>query len=91
MIKEPTNANSRRLLTLVAKVIQNLSNDVNFGSKESYMMKLNDFIVANRPKLAEYYEKLLVIIISKKKFSKNLIRNQLINLLLLAKYHLMFI
>lgn len=34
----------RRGLTLVAKIIQNLANNVLFGAKEPYMFPLNDFL-----------------------------------------------
>jgi hypothetical protein len=36
-----------------------LSNDVEFGSKEPYMAKMNDFIQSNRTKLADFYEQLV--------------------------------
>lgn len=35
---------ARRNLTLITKVLQNLSNDVLFGAKEQYMMPMNSFI-----------------------------------------------
>jgi len=56
---EPPSASSRRLLILITKVMQNLSNDVEFGSKEPYMTKMNDFIQSNRAKLDGFYEKLV--------------------------------
>lgn len=37
----------RRGLLLIAKVIQNLANNVLFGVKEPYMFPLNDFLVHN--------------------------------------------
>ncbi|KAI5797697.1 hypothetical protein EDC01DRAFT_36289 [Geopyxis carbonaria] len=37
----------RRGLMLVAKIIQNLANNVLFGAKESYMIPLNDFLTGN--------------------------------------------
>jgi len=58
IVDEPPSADSRRLLILVTKVLQNLSNDVEFGSKEPYMSKMNDFIQSNRLKLAEFYNRL---------------------------------
>jgi hypothetical protein len=48
------------LLILITKVLQNLSNDVEFGSKEPYMAKMNDFIQSNRVKLAAFYDQLVV-------------------------------
>jgi len=59
IVDEPPSADSRRLLILITKVMQNLSNDVEFGSKEPYMTKMNDFIQSNRQKLTLWYEKLL--------------------------------
>jgi len=59
IVEEPPSASSRRLLILITKVLQNLSNDVEFGSKEPYMTKMNDFIQSNRSKLEQFYEKLV--------------------------------
>jgi len=59
IVEEPPSPDSRRLLILITKVLQNLSNDVEFGSKEPYMTKMNDFIQSNRLKLVVFYEKLL--------------------------------
>jgi len=59
IVEEPPNPSSRRLLILITKVLQNLSNDVEFGSKEPYMTKLNDFVHANRIKLIQFYDKLI--------------------------------
>jgi len=59
ILDEPPSANSRRLLILITKVLQNLSNDVEFGAKEQYMVKMNDFIQTNRPKLLAFYDRLL--------------------------------
>jgi len=55
VVDEPPQPNARRLLILITKVLQNLSNDVEFGSKEPYMTKMNDFIITNRPKITEFY------------------------------------
>jgi len=43
----------------MTKVLQNLANDVEFGAKESYMTKMNDFIQTNRGKLVDFYTNLL--------------------------------
>jgi len=59
IVEEPPSPSARRLLILITKVLQNLSNDVEFGSKEPYMVKMNDFIQSNRVKLAQFYEKLV--------------------------------
>lgn len=37
----------RRGLLLIAKIIQNLANNVLFGAKEPYMFPLNDFLAHN--------------------------------------------
>ncbi|KAI5802565.1 hypothetical protein FPQ18DRAFT_365113 [Pyronema domesticum] len=37
----------RRGLMLIAKIIQNLANNVLFGAKEAYMIPLNDFLTGN--------------------------------------------
>jgi len=44
---------------LITKVLQNLANEIEFGKKESYMIKMNDFINTNIPKLAQFYTSLL--------------------------------
>jgi len=59
IVEEPPSASSRRLLILITKVLQNLSNDVEFGSKEPYMTKMNDFIQSNRNKLIAFYDRLV--------------------------------
>jgi len=59
ILEEPPTPQARRLLILITKVLQNLSNDVEFGSKEPYMAKMNDFIQSNRQKLVTFYEKLI--------------------------------
>jgi len=59
IVEEPPSASARRLLILITKVLQNLSNDVEFGSKEPYMTKMNDFIQSNRVKLVTFYDKLV--------------------------------
>lgn len=59
IVEEPPSPASRRLLILITKVLQNLSNDVEFGAKEPYMTKMNDFIQANRVKLRNFYDKLI--------------------------------
>jgi len=59
IVEEPPSASARRLLILITKVLQNLSNDVEFGSKEPYMTKMNDFIQSNRVKLGQFYDRLV--------------------------------
>jgi len=57
IVDTPT-PNARRLLILITKVLQNLSNDVEFGSKEPYMAKMNDFIQSNRDKIKTFFDEI---------------------------------
>eukprot|EP00300_Choanocystis_sp_HF-7_P006723 c14868_g1_i1.p1 GENE.c14868_g1_i1~~c14868_g1_i1.p1 ORF type:complete len:1008 (+),score=143.47 c14868_g1_i1:414-3026(+) len=47
LVAKTLTPQEQRLLVLVAKVLQNLSNGVQFGAKEAYMIGLNQFIVSN--------------------------------------------
>ncbi|GAP90127.1 putative GTPase-activator protein for Ras-like [Rosellinia necatrix] len=47
LVNEPPSKEMRRGLLLIAKVIQNLANNVLFGAKEQYMFPLNDFLTQN--------------------------------------------
>jgi len=58
--KRPSKA-ARRSLVLITKVLQNLANEIVFGQKEAYMVKVNDFISSNIPKLASFYQKIIMI------------------------------
>jgi hypothetical protein len=59
IFEEPPGDTAQRRLTLLAKVLQNLANEVNFG-KEPHMASLNDFIVQNLDELHAFFDKLLV-------------------------------
>jgi len=48
----------RRNLILIAKVLQNLSNGLEFGDKEQYMRIANPFIQARKDQIQAYFEKL---------------------------------
>jgi len=61
LIKKVPSKNARRNLVLITKVLQNLANEIVFGKKESYMLKMNDFITTNIPKLTQFYQKLLAV------------------------------
>ena len=50
---------ARRNLTLLSKVIQNLSNNILFGSKEEYMVPMNPFIEEYAPKLVDFYNTII--------------------------------
>ncbi|KAF3925492.1 Neurofibromin [Arthrobotrys entomopaga] len=47
LVKSIPKRGMRRGLLLIAKVVQNLANNVLFGAKEPYMIPLNDFLTAN--------------------------------------------
>ncbi|KAI1099294.1 GTPase [Jackrogersella minutella] len=47
LVDVPPSKEMRRGLLLIAKVIQNLANNVLFGAKEPYMYPLNDFLTQN--------------------------------------------
>ncbi|EJT70411.1 hypothetical protein GGTG_11435 [Gaeumannomyces tritici R3-111a-1] len=50
----------RRGLLLIAKVIQNLANNVLFGAKEPYMFPLNDFLAQNIYKITTFLREISV-------------------------------
>jgi hypothetical protein len=58
LVRDPPNIEQRRMLVLIAKVIQNLSNNQEFGRKEQYMMKLNDFIRSNDKVINNLFDQL---------------------------------
>ncbi|KAH6603383.1 hypothetical protein Trco_008158 [Trichoderma cornu-damae] len=47
LVSTPPSKEMRRGLLLIAKIIQNLANNVLFGTKEPYMFPLNFFLVKN--------------------------------------------
>jgi len=59
LVDTKLSANTRRNLTLLAKILQNLANNTQFGGvKEFYMAPLNDFLNGVRPKFNEFMEDL---------------------------------
>eukprot|EP01156_Anaeramoeba_ignava_P002043 Anaeramoba_ignava/a217389_174.p1 GENE.a217389_174~~a217389_174.p1 ORF type:complete len:791 (+),score=185.42 a217389_174:13-2385(+) len=59
LVEGKLTPNSRRNLTLLAKILQNLSNMVDsFGKKEAYMAVLRDFMLEQRKKLCDFLERL---------------------------------
>ena len=50
----PPSGEVQRALTLVAKTVQNLANNIKFGKKEEYMIVMNDFIEEQLPKVQEF-------------------------------------
>ncbi len=55
---EPADSYTQRNLILLAKVLQNLANEAQFGGKEDYMSRLNDFIVENQQNLRNYFDRM---------------------------------
>eukprot|EP00026_Physarum_polycephalum_P005719 Phypoly_transcript_05756.p1 GENE.Phypoly_transcript_05756~~Phypoly_transcript_05756.p1 ORF type:complete len:548 (+),score=128.32 Phypoly_transcript_05756:134-1777(+) len=49
---------ARRSLILVSKILQNLANQVEFGSKEEYMKIMNSFITGNMQTMATFVDHL---------------------------------
>ena len=51
---------ARRNLVLLAKLLQNCSNGVLYGSKEMYMTSMNDFVLSNGPVVGGFLESTLI-------------------------------
>ncbi|KAI3341615.1 GTPase [Ustulina deusta] len=60
LVNEPPSKEMRRGLLLIAKVIQNLANNVLFGAKEQYMYPLNDFLTLNIYKVTTFLREISV-------------------------------
>jgi hypothetical protein len=58
--KAAPSKDAQRILTLVAKTIQNLANNVKFGKKEEYMAIMNEFIESKLPAVQEFLLSLAV-------------------------------
>ena len=59
LVDTKMSANTRRNLTLLAKVLQNLANNTKFGGlKEYFMEPLNSFLSTARPKLNQFLDDL---------------------------------
>ncbi|CDO92288.1 unnamed protein product [Kluyveromyces dobzhanskii CBS 2104] len=50
--------NSRRTLTLLAKILMNLSTLTQFGAKEPWMVKMNSFVNDHEEELLDYLDKI---------------------------------
>jgi len=61
VVLDPPNSETQRHLLLVAKVLQNLSNGITFGSKEPFMAPLNDFISENLTKLTKFFDEITTL------------------------------
>ncbi|SSD59053.1 uncharacterized protein SCODWIG_00814 [Saccharomycodes ludwigii] len=57
IIPDHPTENTRRTLTLVTKILLNLSTLTYFGKKEPWMIKMNDFIAEYRDELIDYVDK----------------------------------
>lgn len=60
LVASPPPKEMRRGLLLIAKVIQNLANNVLFGAKEPYMYPLNDFLAGNIYKVTTFLREISV-------------------------------
>lgn len=60
LVSSPPPKEMRRGLLLIAKVIQNLANNVLFGAKEPYMYPLNDFLAGNIYKVTTFLREISV-------------------------------
>ncbi|KAI1341677.1 GTPase [Xylariaceae sp. FL0016] len=60
LVNVPPSKEMRRGLLLIAKVIQNLANNVLFGAKEPYMYPLNDFLTQNIYKVTTFLRQISV-------------------------------
>uniref|UniRef100_A0A7S4PCN8 Ras-GAP domain-containing protein n=1 Tax=Paramoeba aestuarina TaxID=180227 RepID=A0A7S4PCN8_9EUKA len=59
LVETKLSANTRRNLTLLAKVLQNLANNVQFGGvKEFFMAPLNAVLDSNKARVNEFMERL---------------------------------
>lgn len=60
LVSTPPSKEMRRGLLLIAKVIQNLANNVLFGAKEPYMFPLIDFLTNNIYKVTTFLREISV-------------------------------
>ncbi|KAF9096390.1 hypothetical protein BGX23_011464 [Mortierella sp. AD031] len=60
IVREHPEARAHRTLTLIAKSLQGLANLVNFGSKESWMVPMNEFITENTKSLKDFIDQICV-------------------------------
>jgi neurofibromin 1 len=60
LVAKPPSKEMRRGLLLIAKVVQNLANNVLFGVKEPYMLPLMKFLTDNIYKITSYLREISV-------------------------------
>ncbi|KAF9124230.1 hypothetical protein BGW39_008339 [Mortierella sp. 14UC] len=58
IVREHPEARAHRTLTLIAKSLQGLANLVTFGSKESWMVPMNEFITENTKSLKDFIDQI---------------------------------
>jgi neurofibromin 1 len=68
LISTTPSKEMRRGLLLIAKVVQNLANNVLFGAKEPYMFPLNDFLSQNIYYVATFLREISVRITARLAF-----------------------
>ncbi len=68
IVKDEPTKGTQRQLVLITKVLQNLAANVEFGKKEAFMTKLNDFIRANFGQMNNFLSSLTVIFFIFKNF-----------------------
>ncbi|KAF9156142.1 hypothetical protein BG015_007040 [Linnemannia schmuckeri] len=61
IVREHPEARAHRTLTLIAKSLQGLANLVTFGSKESWMVPMNEFITENTKSLKDFIDQICVL------------------------------
>jgi neurofibromin 1 len=64
LVSAPPSKEMRRGLLLIAKVIQNLANNVLFGAKEPYMFPLIDFLTNNIYKVTTFLREISVSLLA---------------------------
>lgn len=71
LVSQHLDETSRRTLTLICKVILNLSNITYFGNKEPFMIGMNEFIESHKNDLLDYIDK---VTLKKIDFSPKLLK-----------------
>lgn len=61
LISDKPGTVGRRNLILIAKVLQNLSNGVEFGMKEPFMIPMNAWLSSRRDTLQDYFDALIAV------------------------------
>eukprot|EP00743_Colponemidia_sp_Colp-15_P007776 GILK01008419.1.p1 GENE.GILK01008419.1~~GILK01008419.1.p1 ORF type:complete len:650 (-),score=76.95 GILK01008419.1:122-2020(-) len=58
ILKDPPTACVRRSLIIISKILQSISNGVEFGNKEPYMSVFNDFVSQNMDRMKTFFTQL---------------------------------